>query len=152
MKLPKDYISNYRKGFTLVEVLLVLSIIILLITLTIPLGIRFYSTRQLDVSENGIVQTLRRAQIKAMSMERDSAFGVYITSEEYVLFKGDSYIARDISYDEIFDLPDNLSITGLSEIVFSKLKGTPSDTGTITLFLDNRTESININEMGMISF
>lgn len=132
--------------------MIIIGILALLITISLPLTINFYKTRALDVHEQGIVQTLRRAQLKAMSVEADSSFGAYITSGQYVLFKGSSYATRDPAYDEVFDLPDNLQVSGLSEVVFSKLRGTPSDTGTIILTIDNQTETININEIGRINY
>lgn len=141
-----------EKGFTLVELILVIGIFALLIIISSPFGINFYQTRQLDVHLNGIVQALRRTQLKSMSIDSDSSFGVYIDYNKYVLFKGASFATRDALYDEVFDLPENLSITGLSEIVFSKLKGVPSDIGTITLTIDNRSEAININEVGRINY
>lgn len=131
---------------------MVIGILAFLIIVSLPLAISFYKTRQLDVYEQSIVQALRRAQLKAMSVERDSSFGVYIASDKYVLFKGNSYDIRDSAFDEIFDLPDNLSISGVSEVVFSKLKGVPSNTGTITLAIDNRSGTININETGRINY
>lgn len=150
MKSPAVYI--FKKGFTLVELVLVIGILALLIVVSLPLAINFYKTRQFDVHENGIVQALRRAQLKAMSVEEDCAFGVRITSDQYVLFRGNSYAMRDSAFDEVFDLPDNLQVSGISEIVFSKLRGIPFSTGTITLTIDNQSEAININEMGRINY
>lgn len=155
MKLPAVYIYKVKykvRGFTLVELMMVIAILVLLITVSLPLAINFYKTRTLDVYEQGFVQALRRAQLKAMSVEADFSFGVYIGSDQYVLFRGNSYLARDIAYDEVFDLPDNLLVQGLSEIVFSKLRGIPSNTGDITLTINNQTETININEMGRINY
>ena len=155
MKLPAAYIYKVKykvRGFTLVELMMVIAILVLLIVVSLPLAINFYKTRQLDVYEQGFVQALRRAQLKAMSVEADSSFGVYIGSDQYVLFRGNSYLARDVAYDEVFDLPDNLLVQGLSEIVFNKLRGIPSNTGDITLTINNQTETININEMGRINY
>ncbi|KPJ71356.1 hypothetical protein AMJ50_02600 [Parcubacteria bacterium DG_74_3] len=142
------------KGFTLVELMLVIGILALLIVVSLPLAMNFYKTRQLDVYENGIVQALRRAQLKSMSVEADSSFGVYISndSKKYVLFKGNSYNTRDNVWDEVFELPDNLSVGGLTEVVFTKLKGIPSNTGNIFLIIDNRSEIININEAGRVNY
>lgn len=150
MKSPAVYI--FKKGFTLVELVLVIGILALLIVVSLPLAINFYKTRQFDVHENGIVQALRRAQLKAMSVEEDCAFGVHITSDQYVLFRGNSYAMRDSAFDEVFDLPGNLQVSGISEIVFSKLRGIPFSTGAITLTIDNQSEAININEMGRINY
>lgn len=139
-------------GFTLVELMIVIAILALLIAGAVPLAVNFYNLRNLDVQEQHIVQALRRAQLKAMSGEADSAFGVYIVPGQYVLFKGDSYATRDPAYDEVFNLPANLSVSGLSEVVFSKLNGTTTNTGNITLTIGNRTKVININEMGRINY
>ena len=101
MKLPEAYI--FKNGFTFVELVLIIGILALLIVASLPLAINFYRTRQLDVYENGIAQALRRAQLKAMSAENDSSFGVYIEQGRYVLFRGDFYLPED-SYNEVFDL------------------------------------------------
>lgn len=131
---------------------MVLGILALLIVISLPLAINFYNTRSLDIYEQGIVQALRRSQLKAMAVENDSSFGVYITSTQYVLFKGGSYLGRDANFDEVSNLPKNLLISGLSEIVFSKLNGTTADTGTITLTVGEKVETININELGRINY
>jgi prepilin-type N-terminal cleavage/methylation domain-containing protein len=149
-----NFFEIKTKGFTLVELVLVIAILALLIIVSLPLAINFYQARQFDVYKNGIVQTLRRAQLKAMSVEADSSFGFYISSDskKYVLFKGNSYNTRDDAWDEVFELPDNLLISGITEVVFTKLRGIPSDTGNLSLMIDNRTETININEMGRINY
>ena len=151
MKLLVGCIYKTR-GFTLVELILVMGIIALLVAVSLSFSISFYKTRQLDIHLNGIVQALRRAQLKSMSVEDDSSFGVYLTSDHYVLFKGGFYNTRDNVYDEIFELPGSLSVSGLSEIVFSRLKGIPSDTGIITLTINNQSETIDINEKGRVNY
>lgn len=140
-----------QKAFTLLEVLIIVVIISILISLTLPLGLDFYRSQQLETHTQGIVQTLRRAQLKAMSSEADSNFGVYLTSENYTLFQGDSYNTRYSQYDEVFYLPAILTLTGLSQIVFSKLEGELNIAGDIILKSNSETRTININEMGRIN-
>lgn len=140
-----------QKAFTLPEVLIIVVIISILISLTLPLGLDFYRSQQLETHTQGIVQTLRRAQLKAMSSEADSSFGVYLTGENYTLFQGDSYNTRSAQFDEVFYLPAVLTLTGLSEIVFSKSKGELNIAGDIILKSDSETRTININEMGRIN-
>jgi hypothetical protein len=95
---------------------------------------------------------MRRAQIKSMNSEDDSAFGFYIDSDKYILFKGSAFRFRDEAFDEIFYLPDGLSVSGLSEVVFDRINGIPSDTGDIIMMFGNRSEIININETGMVDY
>lgn len=141
------------KAFTLIEILLVVIILAVLAGSAIPVSINFYKTQQLDTNVKGVVQTLRRAQLKAMSIESDSIFGVYLTDDNYVLFKGNSFVARDISYDEVFDLPQIITVSGIQEIAFSKFEGVPTGglTGDVILNSDGDSRTININEIGRIN-
>jgi prepilin-type N-terminal cleavage/methylation domain-containing protein len=115
----------FIKGFTLLEILLVIGIISILLVFIVPVSLDFYKNQQLEVQTQSIIQTLRRAQSKAMAVELDSAFGFYITSQNYTLFRGNSYATRDAQYDEVFELPEIISIGGLTEIVFLKSDGLP---------------------------
>lgn len=141
------------KAFTLIEILLVVIILAVLTGLSIPVSVNFYKTQQLDVNVKGVVQSLRRAQLKAMSIESDSIFGVYLTNDSYILFKGSSFDARDISYDEVFDLPQVITVSGIQEIAFSKFEGVPVGalTGDIILNSNGDSRIININEIGRIN-
>lgn len=137
------------KGFTFIEFLLAMTIITVLLTLTVPLGIRFYTSQQLDTTAEEVVQALRRAQLKSMS-QSEYSFGVYMGSGQYVLFRGGSYGSNDD--EEVFDVSGNISFSGLSEVVFSKLNGIPSVIGDIILTSENGTRIININQVGRINY
>jgi len=141
-----------KNGFTLLEILLVILIAVFLATLIFPLGINFYKSQQLQSHSQQILQNLRRAQLKAMAVELDSSFGVYITNGNYTLFKGNSYATRDTQYDEVFDLPAIITISDPpKEVVFSKSEGRPNLIGDIIIISDGLTQVININEIGRIS-
>ena len=139
------------RAFTLLELLFVVAIIVFLVLLIIPLGLNFYKSQQLDTHTRQIIQTLRRAQLSAMSVEEDSSFGVYLTNDNYTLFRGSSYVTREIQYDEVFDLPQIVNISGFSEVVFSKLDGLSSATGQIILTNNIKTNAIDINKMGRVN-
>ena len=141
------------KAFTLIEILLVVIILTVLTGSAIPISINFYKTQQLDINVKGVVQSLRRAQLKAISIESDSIFGVYLTDDSYTLFKGSSFNTRDISYDEVFDLPQVITVSGIQEIAFSKFEGVPIGglTGNIILNSNGNSRIININEIGRIN-
>jgi hypothetical protein len=111
----------------------------------------FYKNQEIETQTQFLIQTLRRAQLEAMSGELDSFFGVSISSQNYTLFKVDSSMGRDTKYDEIFDLPEIIQPSGISEVVFSKFEGKPSVTGNIILSNNSNTKIININLMGRIN-
>lgn len=140
-----------KEAFTLIEILLVVSIFAILVAFTAPLGIDFYGNQQMDSDSAALVSALRSAQLKAMSAENDSSFGVYLTNSGYTLFKGNSYASRDGRYDEIREFSPSNALSGLQEIIFSKLTGVPNATGTIILVNESASSTIDINEVGRIN-
>lgn len=139
------------RSFTLIEIIIALGILGLLVSLTLPMGMNFYRIQQLESSSQEIMQTLRLAQQKAVFQERDSSFGVYFSPSAYILFQGASYGSRNTEYDESFNLPSVLSLSGLPEVVFSKMEGKPSSAGNIVLTSASGIRTININELGRVN-
>lgn len=141
------------RGFTLVELLLSVGIIALLAGLSAPVYVSFQTRNDLEVTSQSIVEMLRRAQTYARGVNGDSQWGVAIQSSTAILFKGATYATRDATYDETQTISPSTAVSGLSEIVFSKLDATPSTTGTITLTANtNDTRTITINGKGMVSY
>ena len=137
------------RGFTLIELLLVIAASITIAALTIPVGMRFFQTQALDESASGILETLRRAQNQAMFQKNDSAFGVKFLPDSYVLFQGDSY-GEVPSEDESFSLPSGITTSGINEVVFAKLTGTPNPNGTLTITSGSNSQALDINIKGKI--
>lgn len=138
-----------NKALTLIELLLTLGLIVAVVALTAPIGVKFYVSQALDDTANNILETLRRAHNQAVFQKNDSAFGVKILTDSYVLFEGSSYAARNQSKDEIFDLAEGISLSGADEVVFSKLYGT-SIGGTVMINSAGQIKSININAQGKV--
>lgn len=140
------------RGLSLIEILLVVLFISILFGFTLSLSLDFYKNQQLETHTQGILQGLRRAQLKAMAVELDSSFGLYVTNDNYTLFKGNSFATRDDQYDEVFDLPVIITVQDPpKEIVFSKFEGKPSLIGNIVLGSGNESRTISINNFGKIS-
>ncbi len=148
-----------HRGFTIIEIVIVLSILIVLILVAIPFFQSFSVSHQLETNTQDILNTLRRAQSAAMGSKENSKFGVYFTTgspASLTFFRGDSYASRDPEYDEVYTLPQTISLSlnigGGSEIIFGKLKGAPNVTGTVTLTsVNNETRTLNINQVGRIN-
>lgn len=139
-----------NRGFTLLELLMVIAIVIGMAILTVPIGVQFFRAQIIDETTSNVLETLRRAHNQSMFQKNDSAFGVKLLSETYVLFQGDSYALRIQSEDENFDLPNNVVVSGIGEVVFVKLAGIPSATGTISITFGNDNQDISINSQGKI--
>jgi type II secretory pathway pseudopilin PulG len=140
-----------KKGFTLFELFLVIGIMVILLSFLLPVGLSFYKEQQLASQSLELCRILRIAQQKSMSVDLDSSYGVYLTNQNYTLFKGNSFLSRDEPYDQIFNVPEIIQLSGISEVVFSKNDGNPNVTGDIILTCDLDSKTININQIGRIN-
>jgi prepilin-type N-terminal cleavage/methylation domain-containing protein len=140
-------------GFTMIEVLLSVIAITIIAGITIPLHLSFSSRTDLSVATTTVVNTLRRAQTLSAAIDGDDSWGVKVQTGDVIIFKGSSFALRDNSYDELYDVSEGISFTGISEVVFSKFEGLPNTTGTITLTsTTNNSKDVTINPKGTISY
>lgn len=142
--------KEFACGFTFLELLIVLGLGVIIAVFTIPVGLNFYKLQVLDDTSEDILQVVRRAHHQAFFQKLDSNFGVKFFSDSYVLFQGNSYDTRVLSEDEFFSLPAGMSPSGMSEVVFEKLSGIPTTTGSLTLTSDGNTRILTINVQGKI--
>ena len=152
---PKTYNLKANFGFSLIEVLLVVSSIAILAGISIPIYQSFQTRNDLDIAVTTIAQSLRRAQVLAQASAGDISYGVRVQTGSITIFKGINYSGRDTSSDELFDMPKNITITpnGFFEIVFAKMTGLPMGSGSFTLTSStNESRIITINSKGMVSY
>ena len=141
------------RGFTIPELLLVVTIIGMLSVLAVPFYRDFLIDNQLDTVVSESTQALRRAQGYARAGRTDSQWGVYIddAADQVTLFRGSSFAARDTAYDDIIDIPTTMTPSGLTEVVFTRTTGLPNTTGTITFTaISGESATIDINSQGLI--
>ncbi len=141
------------RGFTLLEVLLSVTLIAIIAGISVPVYQSFQVKNDLEVTANTIAQTLRRAQTLSRAVDGDISWGVSTQNQKITLFKGAGYASRDSSFDEIFDFPKSITPSGTGEVVFSKFSGELVSTVTISLTSsNNETKNITINPKGIISY
>ncbi len=148
--------KNFRMntGFSLIEVLLVVGMGAIIFAMSAPFSMRLYKTQILDEAQSNIVEALQRARHNASLQKYDSQWGVYLddADDHFVLFAGDSYAEKVDAYDEDYPLNAGITVTGdWTEVVFSKLTGLPSTTGTTTLTYGNLTRGILVESSGVVS-
>ncbi len=153
--------SNFR-GLTLVELLIIIGILAVLISITIPTFYFFKRESELTNSAQKIITTLRIAQNKTLSSEGASQYGVYFNNltfpHQYILFKGKNYINRQTAFDKIYNLPSSIEIfeinlRGGKEVVFQRVSGHTFQTGNLNLRLINeptKTRTIYIEKLGQV--
>ena len=145
-------LKKLNKGFTLLELLLSIAIIGLLAGLSLPVYRTLMQKNDLDIATTTIALSLRRAQVLSQAVDGDTTWGVNTQNNNIVIFKGTSYATRDATFDETFDVPTNVGLSGSTEIVFAKFTGLPQTTGTINLSTANDSRSVTINDKGTVSY
>ncbi len=147
----KSNLIATKKGFSLIEILVVISIFSILFSLSSLLFNSFKSNSNLEITTTTIVEALRLAKANAQSGKDDSRWGIKIFSTEVKIFKGNSY-AQSAPTNNGLTFPSNITATGLSEIIFEKVTGSTLTTGTITITNSAKNKNITINEKGTIFY
>jgi len=146
-------ISKPKKAFSLIEIIVVVAIFAVVVYLGLPLIRNILFVSDLENSSSLVVSTIRQAQNNARNGLEDSVWGIRIDSPNVIMFRGTNYASRDPSYDLGIKLADNLNLSGLDEVSFSKMYGFPSTTGNIVLTsINGKSITINLNEKGTISY
>ncbi len=147
--MPKN---NFEEGLTLVELLVTLAILFGIAGVGTLIGINFWNGESLQNERYNLVTILRKARSEAMNNINQSAHGVFLTNNSYILFKGASYASRIQEYDETFQIKGSVNLTGLQEIVFQKIEGASNASGTITISNGEKSHNISINYEGRIDW
>ena len=147
-------------GFTVVEILVALGILLLIMSLGIFLSMDFYRSYAFRSEQKILVSVLHKARTRALSNINEYEHGVRIATSSYTIFQGPrpspgpghlTFGTRVGSLDETIPASPVIARSGLSEIVFEQLTG-DSVTGNIVLSGQGRTASISINNEGGIDW
>ena len=145
--------NNNKNGFTLIELILVISLIALLSGLSLSVFSRTQTKNDLNVAISSFASISRNAQIKARLSIQDDGWGVKIEQSKITLFKGNNFMSRDQSQDQITKISPNISISGINELSFAKITGLPSTSGTLVISeLYGQDFNINIANNGVINY
>lgn len=133
------------------EALLSVALIGIIASIGIPIYQIFQNRNDLDIAATTFVQSSRRAQVLSRAVAGDGSWGIRIETGTITIFTGDDFPSRDPDRDEVFDISDTISVSGIQEIVFDRFTGEPQTTGTLTLTsINDETRNITINEKGRI--
>lgn len=158
--------KNLQSGFSLTELIIVLTIIGILFSLTSINLLGAYAKNTLNTTVSTIQADLKQQQLKAMVGDTEGqgstdSYGIYFPSagDSYVLFKGGSYSASDPLNFEI-KLNNDLQFSSLqvqgSQIIFTKNSGeftnylTNFDYVTLRNVNTDETKTIKINQLGTV--
>lgn len=141
-----DHVTR-RKGFALLEVLVVVGIVSIIGTFGVPLLQQWQFRNDLNVAKSQVLQGLQIARQYAMANKRNSEWSIFIP--QGVIFPGTNY-AEAITDPDVMavshtlTMPPTVRYEGLDQVTYDR-QGRPSREGTITLTaLNNQQESIAV--------
>lgn len=138
-----------RRAFTAIEVLLTLGVIAVTAGVSVPLYRNFQIRNDLDLAVAQTVHGLARAQLLSQSGQSDGAWGFRVP--EGTVFTGISYELRDATHDEVISLPQDITVSGVTEVMFERVTGKPSVTGIIIFTAGNGdTRTITVSDQGVL--
>ncbi len=156
--------ENYLRGFTLIELIIVVAILLIVGAIAIPGIISLQNAPELNNAAEEIIGALRTAQNQTLSSFENSQYGVYFdlttSPHQYILFKGSSYALRSIASDRTYKVPSDVEFYqvntgGGGQIVFDKLTGATANVGNVSLRLksdNNQTKIVYIDNSGAIGY
>ena len=126
----------FNKGFTLLEVLVVITILLVIATFSMFAIQNYAHQQQLQAAEQTLTTAFREARQKTVAAESDTNFGLLFSTSTVVRYEGQDSTVAPESYETIDMTNVTLSAVfsdGSNEISFARLTGRPSATGTIML-------------------
>ena len=149
--------NHYKRGITALEILIVLAVLAGMFAIVIPQFSKMKENQVLKNAVGDILSSLDKARSETLASVNSSSYGVHFQSDGVIIFKGVDFSTRDTSKDEMINiiLPANISNialgTGISDVYFARLTGTPSHIGTIMVSTTSYSKTITISASGIAS-
>ena len=138
------------KGFTLIEITVVIAIMSIIALLVVPTSVVRYQSYIFEECTLDVMHYLRLSHSHAKARLHGSSNGIKILPDRLVMFSGDSYLERMVVMDEEYIFPIGVTVDGLSEIVFEEITGTPSVLGILTISSGRYSSIVNISSLGLV--
>lgn len=127
-----------NRGFTLLEILIGIFILIIAVTVITAGFSRFFATSKFDRMREDTVSLFRKAREKTIARDGGFAYGVHIEENRLVLFRAPTFI-DGASPNEVYIPPSDFHVSswsfegGTSDVTFQSITGEANATGTIVI-------------------
>jgi len=146
MKILRSSITRDRRGFTLIEMSIVLVIMLAFLAMSVPFFTGFSGSTGLKTSEREIMTVLRTARSYAVSQNANfsAEFNGTVTPNTYRIAN-----STGTTIDKIFSLPNGVTYTttALTTVTFTPNGGLTGPTAANTIAVRNSkgTKTITVN-------
>lgn len=129
------------------ELLLVMVIIGIVAAASTPFFSRFILQNAVSSTTEHIVSTLRKAQEYTIAGKNDNAWQVVMSGNNLSLVRQSDSVAFDT-----YSINSNVSVSGLTTVVYTRPLGQISSPVSITVSGGNNSKSITVNTEGVVSY
>lgn len=136
-----------QSGLTLVELLLVMALIAIIAAAVGPFGSRTFVAQQQAATVQMLRSSLSKAQAQATGVRNNTTWGVCFTGGMIRLYSGS---CGSPSFSEDYTVPDSITITGLSDVTFDAVRGTPSADLSVSVASSLAAATVTLHHTGMI--
>lgn len=136
-----------QQGLSLIELLLVISLVMILGTASAPLLSQFLLYNNFDLTAQKVVGSLRKAQNYSITHRLGQNWGVCVYGNAVRIYAGS---CGSPSFHQDTPLEPNITVSGVSNIVFNR-RGEPSAPVTVTVTSSIESVSYTLNSAGRIS-
>lgn len=154
--------KDFKPAFTFIDLIVVIGLMVVVFSFTTVNLLRVQNKPSLDANVGKLFADLKYQQLKAMvggsgGGASSVEWGVYVTSNKYVLFKGSAYSAADTS-NFVVDMDSNSSLAttfASGEVVFVKRSGEVNNFSlganaiTVTNNSSGMSRTITLNKLGV---
>ena len=150
-----------NKGISLIEILIVVSIVSIISAIVVPSLSRFHDQQALRNTTEDVISLLNEARNNTISSKNSTTYGIHFQADKVILFTGSSFTIspsnKQINFDSVIIIPSVGGINlngGRSDIIFDRITGDTAEYGTIIIRIKNdvsKQNIVNISKIGIIS-
>jgi prepilin-type N-terminal cleavage/methylation domain-containing protein len=159
---PQKLNTNTKKGFTMIEILVVITLIAIIISLGMVMSMDSFRGFSFRNDRDAVVAALQRARSLAINniclgstCDDGKKHGVHFdpAAKEIVIFQGNSYNSSDVLNEAIkFESKAISAVSTIDDVVFDRLSGNAVN-ATITMTDGaGRSATIETNSAGRINY
>lgn len=135
-----------NKGFTLIEILIVIAIVAILAAATTPFLSRFILVANFDSTSDRFIGSIRKAQAHAMDGRNNETWGICRLGNAVRVYSG-SCAGPTLSED--FSIPTTIAVSNFSDTTFNS-RSEPSQPISVVISTSIESISIEVNAAGGI--
>ncbi|MBU4315362.1 type II secretion system GspH family protein [Patescibacteria group bacterium] len=157
----------HKKGFTLLEIVIVIGILLMLMTIIFS-SVRIANDSLRAKTHQEIYTQLLSASRRARDGAYNSDWGLYFSNdpitheaESLTLYAGENYATRDTQYDLVTEIDSSIIFSNITlvdvnpftgngnEVTFEAFSGDPHQVGSMTLTTGTRQTIISLDSTGV---